>query len=309
MTIPPDSIIAVTGGTGSLGRRFVTAALTRGIRLRLLSRAGGTNLEFERLKGVEHRHFDLSEPFDAAVLDGCTMMVHLAAHIPRNHSDPAEAAACLMANGAGTARLLEAAEQTGLSYFIHTTAANAYVEQESPVDETGALFPARRSPFYLASKVVQDIFAEHWRLKGNLEIATLRVSSLYGAGQSSGAITAMARTLLSRERVRLAGGGGFRADFVTVDDVVAALFLFLSSRTGGTFNIASGQHSTIRDVANCLATLTGAGSEYVLVEGSAPDAGFPAVDISRALACGFRPTGLVDGLEALVAWLDQAQPD
>ena len=309
MTIPSDSIIAVTGGTGSLGRRFVTAALTRGLRLRLLSRAGAASLDSERLKGIEHRRFDLSEPFGAAVLDGCNMVVHLAAHIPRNHSDPAEAVACLMANGAGTARLLEAAEQAGISYFIHTTAANAYVEKERPIDETGALFPARRSPFYLASKVVQDIFAEHWRLKGSLEVATLRVSSLYGVGQSSGAITAMARTLLSGDRVRLAGGGGFSADFVTVDDVVDALLLFLSSRTGGTFNIASGRHSTIREVADCLATLTGAGSEYVVVDGSAPDAGFPAVDISRALACGFRPTGLADGLKALVAWLDRAQPD
>lgn len=304
----PGALIAVTGGTGSLGRVFVARALAEGWRLRLLTR----DPEGVRRPDVEGARFDLlsDEPIDPAVLAGCDAVVHLAAHIPADKEDPGEAARCLHGNALGTVRLLTAMEEAGVARFLHATAANCYSPGADRPTEDSPMFPAHRAPFYLASKLVQDIFAEHWSLRRGIAVATLRVSSLYGAGQSAGAITRMAASLARGEKVTLANGGRFAADFVTLADVADAFLLFLRQGTSGIFNIGSGRRSTIAEVAELLAGIVGAAPGSIVVEPAAGPAepGFPPLDVTRALDHGFRPSPLEQGLRELATWLGARPP-
>lgn len=293
-------LLAVTGGTGFVGRRFVEEIRAAGWRVRLLSRGDDIG------SGDEVRRFDLAADgrADPAMLERCDAVVHLAAYIPRNQADPGEADACWRANALGTLRLIEAAKAAGVSRLIQTSSANAYAPGLERPDENAPLFPVRRAPFYLSSKLVQEVFA-HYQADSSFEVTTLRLSSVYGVGQRQGPVAAFAGALLAREEVRLAAGGAFGADFVEVGDVARALRLALERRLDGIYNVGSGCRSTMREIAESLADLTGAPRHLIRVEPGSEEAGagFPALDIGKIEAAGHRPTPLRDGLGALVEWL------
>ena len=291
MSAGQQAPIAVTGGGGFVGRRFVAEAEAAGWRLRLLSRP----------------QFDLlgREPIAPGLLEGCIAAVHLAAYIPANQADPAEAETCWRANALGTLRLIEAMKAAGVGRLVQTSSANAYAPDVQKPDEQCRLFPALRAPYYLSSKMAQEVFAHHAAVRDRLAVTTLRLSSVYGPGQQGGPVTAFARSLLGGRPVVLANAGRFGADFVAVGDVARALKLFLENERAGIFNIGSGLRSTMAEVAAQLAGLTGAAPGLIEAQDAldAADIGFPALDIGKAKACGYRPTPLAEGLSELVAWL------
>lgn len=302
MTISPGDRLAVTGGTGALGRQVVTDVLQAGYRVRLLSRRPLQTID----AGVDCEFFDLfdDEPLPPQKLDGCAAVIHLAAHIPPDQNNPSAAGAAFKANTLGTIRLLQAMEHAGIPRLFQTTAANAYSSNCMASDETAPMYPSQHAPFYLTSKLAQDIFGTHWAKRRGLRTTTLRVSSLYGAGQDKGLFTRFATALLRKECVHLINGGSYAADFVTISDVSSALLLFIGEDLDGPFNVASGQRATLLAAARHLIPLTGCTEERLIVDPvTVGEASFPRIDISRARSCGFMPTNLRDGLADLVDWI------
>lgn len=300
MTIEAGDLIAVTGGTGAIGRCVVRGLLEAGFRVRLLSRS------MVRQDDVEHAIFDLDSqgPLSSRALEGCTALLHFAAYIPQRQDDPASAERCFRTNALGTMRLLEAAEEGRLEHVVQTTSANAYAAGIEAPCELDAMFPSARAPFYLSSKIAQDVFGAYWESQRGLPVTTLRLSSVYGAGIDTALFTRFARSLLAGTPVRLANGGAFGADFLEVADVSRAALMFLRSGATGAFNIASGVRTNLRDAATLLANLIGRDEALIEIEpGDAIEEGFSRMDISKARECGFRPTELDVGLERLVSWL------
>lgn len=297
----------MTGGTGFIGTRFVHDAIAAGYRVRLLTRHPG-----RLTPGTETRPFDLSavEPIDPDVLRGCSAVVHIAAYTPANHTHPEEAETCWRLNALGTLRLVQAVEQAGIGRFVHITGANAYAPWTQKPDESAPMFPAERV-FYLGSKIAQEIYADFMCSTHGIEITTLRASSVYGSGQPSGAIRTLACKLLRNETVSLSNLGRYGADFVTVGDVSKALLIVLRRGASGTYNIGSGVRSTIAEVAAKLADLTGADPDKLRFEETSTqaDQGFPALNITKARALGYRPTSLDQGLLDLVTWLKSTGAD
>lgn len=283
--------VAVTGASGFVGRRVCDVLVDAGIAVRPLTRP----------------EFDLSNAvgIDSELLRGCCAVVHLAAHIPINQSDPAAAEPCWRINALGTWRLTEAMHAAGVPRLVQTTAANAYAPGIEHPCETAAMFPVQRAPFYLSSKMAQEVFAHHAERALGLTVTTLRLTSVYGRGQQTGPVPAFARALSAGRRVELANGGRFGADFVTVDDVAQAVALLLVNDQGGVFNIGSGARSTIRQIAVTLAQICGADEALITDRAgeAADDWGFPSPDISKVKALGFTPTNLRQGLEDLVRLL------
>lgn len=300
MTLSPGALIAVTGGTGAIGRRVVQDLLIGGFRVRLLGRGGGRDAR------LEHAPVDLGtdEAIPSQALVGCDAVVHLAAHIPARQDDPASAALCFQTNVFGTLKLLRAMESAGIERLIQTTSANAYAAGLDAPGESAPMYPSERAPFYLASKVAQDIFGSYWDERRAFCVTTLRLSSVYGAGIETALFTKFAKSLGAGAQIRLANGGSFGADFVDVADVSAAVSSFLANGTGGPFNIASGERTTVRQAAEILVGLTGCGEDRLIVEPETePEIGFPRMDISKAREFGFAPTDLRKGLAELVDWV------
>lgn len=302
MSDPAGGLVTVTGGTGAVGRRVVDDLVAEGWRVRALSRTPPAD------PGIEHVAYDLvsGEPIPVEALHGCVAVVHLASYIPRNQEDPATADLCLRTNALGTLRLLEAMEAAGVSRFIQTTSANAYAPELEAPSEQDSMFPSARAPFYLSSKIVQDILAAYWGERRRMAATTLRVSTVYGAGMEQSLFTRFAGTLRAGGPIRLVNGGSFGADFVDVSDVSAAVRLFLRNGATGAFNVASGRRTTLLEAARLLLDLCACGDDQLVVEqGASPEIGFPRMDITKARAQGFEPTDLRSGLERLVAWVNE----
>lgn len=291
-------LVAVTGSSGFIGRRFVDAARGRGYRVRHLTRRAATGETSDDV-----RPFDLlQDKVDAAALDGCEILVHLAAHIPTDHLDPDEAERCWRANALGTLRLTEAATQAGVRQFIQTTSANAYAAWESVPTETAAMLPRSRG-YYLGSKILQEVYAREVCRLAKLSLATLRLGSVYGPGQSTGAVATLAGAFAAGYPVALQDGGRFGADFVHVDDVVTALMVVAEGTYDEPFNVGSGVRTSILELAQMLALETGVDSTLIQLEPEAVDGdpGFPALSIARIQNLGYSPRNLKVGLASMVA--------
>jgi UDP-glucose 4-epimerase len=228
-------------------------------------------------------------------------VVHLAARIPTHHNDIDEASLCWQANALGTMKLVDAMGSAGVKRLIQTTSANAYAPWVHHPDELGPMFPTSRI-FYLTSKIAQEWYANARGAEHGIGITTLRVSSVYGAASHRAPITLIARQMLDGATVRLVARGEFGADFVTDEDVAQALLIVLKAAALGPFNVSSGTRSTLRDIAQRLAELTGTPEDRIVLadpsEGA--DRGFPEIDNRKLVKLGFSPTPLDRALEALV---------
>jgi UDP-glucose 4-epimerase len=292
-----DAPIALTGGSGFVGRRFADRARSRGFRIRHLARRPDV-----ASPGDDYRRLDLTEEaVDPAILDGCDRVVHLAAHIPRNHTDPSEAGRSWRINALGTLHLAEAAATAGISRFIQTTSANAYAAWEAEPSETAAMFPRSRG-YYLGAKMIQEIYADEVCRRAGMTLVTLRLASVYGLGQTTGAIAAIVAKAVAGMPVTLEDGGRFGADFVHVDDVVTALMLTIENESAGPFNVGSGVCTTIAEVGRLCMVLTEQDPALIHLkpESDEGDLGFPALSIGRMRALGYAPRDLSTGLAEMI---------
>jgi UDP-glucose 4-epimerase len=286
-------VIVVTGATGFVGRRFVRALEAAGLAARAVGR--------DRL--------DLERPERAAEqLAGATTVCHLAAYIPANHADPAHAARCMHVNALGTLALLEASVAVNVRRFVYFSSGNVYLAQPRAVREDDPIYPSARAPYYLASKVCGEIFADHVGRAGKLAVAIARVSSVYGPGMAAtGMVPAFAARLRAGEAVTVQDGGRYQTDLVHVDDVVAAAVQLAVRDVRGAINIGSGCAASALEVARTLAELAGRDAQLVRVEPARPGEpplGFSALDIARATReLGYAPRSLRDGLADYLASL------
>lgn len=294
-------VLAVTGATGFVGRRFIEGAVSAGYAIRPLRRRLTVDAESDAISIP----FDLADPngIDPALLDGVDAVVHLAAYIPRDQHDSSEAKACFDRNALGTLRLLQAARIAGVPRFVHTVSANAYTLGQDQPNEAAQMLPTGRGAYYLTSKIAQESFAAVAAQGGGPSVTALRLSSVYGASQTSGVILSFLRTLLAGDVLLLANDGRYGTDWVDVDDVVAAIHLVLAGPGPSALNVGSGIRVTLADMATRLADLANANLSLIRREpfDDLHDTGFPALNIDRIRALGYEPTPIRTTLARIVA--------
>lgn len=304
--------IVVTGASGFIGRRLVHEAARRGWSVRAAVRSAPPT---DAPANVEHARWDALNPAPPVdLLAGADVVCHLAAFIPTDFADPGAAEACFRVNAGGVLPLLEAASEVGLKRMIYFSSGNAYAAGATPPKEGHPQRPTRRAPYYLMSKICGEVFVEHWGLAKGLPVCTLRLGSVYGPGMDErGVVPAFAGRLLRGEPVLLRDGGRHTADFVHVDDVVAAALAAAESDAIGPFNIASGEATTAAALAETLVSLTGASGGLVHAESPRPGLdvpGFPALDIARARdMLAYRPRRLRAGLRDYLDWFVASHRD
>lgn len=292
----PSTTIALTGGTGFIGKRFAAMARAKGYRLRHLSRHPASDFAADD----EVCAFDLEEnDHDVAALQGCAALIHLAAYIPPDHADPVAAERCWAINAGGTLRLIETAAAAGVKRIVQTTSANAYASGVEFPDESAPLFPRSRS-YYLGSKILQEIYATDYCHNRGIALTTLRLASVYGPGQSTGALGVMLRAALEGRPVEIVNGGRFGADMVHLDDVALALMRAVECDWSGPVNVGSGERTTIKTLARMIADLTGGSVVKKPGQNLPGDTGFPPLDITRLRSLGCHPMPLATGLAAII---------
>jgi dTDP-L-rhamnose 4-epimerase len=192
-----------------------------------------------------------------------------------------------------------------------------------PVDASGrALLPLptpegkRQSlaSVYAITKYVQERLTLTLAAAYGMEGVALRLWNVYGPGQAlsnpyTGVLAIFASRLHNGQPPMIFEDGQQRRDFVHVSDVARAFILALErpEAAGGVFNIGSGEHRTVSEVAELLAGAMGRHGTAPEITGKARagDIRHCIPDIRLAQrTLGFAPrTDFVAGLAELAEWV------
>lgn len=192
-----------------------------------------------------------------------------------------------------------------------------------PVDDLGR--PLRPVPtpewkrpsiasVYALTKYAQERLTMTVAPAYGMEAVALRLFNVFGPGQAlsnpyTGVLAIFASRLLNGQPPLIFEDGAQRRDFVHVEDVARAFILALEApdAAGGVFNIASGRHRSVAEVAAELARAMGRNAIEVEALGKARvgDVRHCFADIRLAeQRLGFRPQRLFeDSLGELAEWV------
>lgn len=300
--------VAVTGAAGFLGRAVVRHFLAQGASVLAMGRhtadlvqrfsemtsslmASDINLPDERLS-VLLRDFQpellIHAAGPTAVADSMTF--------PRKDFE----AATLV-----TFDVLDALRQTAPQCrFINLSSAAVYGNPYSlPVPESA--HPSPTSPYGYHKHFSEQVAQEFHKLYG-IPTLSCRIFSAYGEGLKRQVIWDICRKANMPGPLQLRGTGDETRDFIHVTDVVKAIDLLAGHAPfeGEKYNLASGQASSIRQVAETLAAALGVQKELSF-DGAHPS--YAPVhweaDITKIRQLGFSPdVSLTDGLARYARW-------
>jgi UDP-glucose 4-epimerase len=293
--------VLVTGATGFVGGALLRRLCELDVEVVALGRSAPRDAG-----RVTFLACDLARPETVLrhrdALGDVDAVVHLGGAILRS-SDPAadEMAHTLRVNVEGTAHLV-AALPAPPGCFCYTSTLDVYGPPRAlPVDEE---HPTRPATHYAASKLAAEHVLAVWARRTGTPLAVLRLSQVYGPGDTSAkAIPSFVRACLRGEAPRVHGDGSDTRDWVYVDDVVEALLLAVRRRAAGTYNIAGGHGSSVREVLAAVGRLSGARVAPAWEPASRP-ATHVVLDVRRAHAdLGWAPrVPLEEGLRRTVGW-------
>ncbi len=297
----------VTGGGGFLGSRLAERLEADGHEVFVARR----------------RDYDLTSMDAAARLFADSrpeLVFHLAAEVGGIGANRANPGRYWYANLMMGAHVLEQARLHELGKLVIAGTVCSY-PKFTPVpfseDELWNGFPEETNAPYGVAKKAVLVGAQAYRDQYGLKTAYLLPANLYGPGdnfdlETSHVIPALIRKMVdSKGEVVLWGDGSPSREFLYVDDCVDGLVLAAERYDGAEpVNLGTGVETTIRDLAETVADLTGFDGEIVW-DTSMPN-GQPrrSLDASRAEELfGFRArTALRDGLERTVAWYRAQAP-
>ena len=299
--------VFLTGSTGFIGRHLTKSLCDAGYEVTVLGRSTDPFFrEFEgQLKTIILHNAKLKD-LDIALKGDFDVVCHLAANMPDNHLDPSYAESCLESNVMLSLNLLQASVRNNVKRFVYFSAGNAYLQDDlkRPAIETDPIYPSKISPFYLGSKILAEIFVEHFRHRYSLETISLRVSSPYGIGMpSKSVVMKFIQRTIEGLPIQLHNGGQYQTDLVFVGDVVDVTMAAIESGSPGIYNIGSGVATSLLDLTNAISEVFEKKVPIEMVsEKSEHREGFRPLAIKKARTVWqWHPRSLKDGLRAMRA--------
>jgi UDP-glucose 4-epimerase len=300
----------VTGGAGFIGSNLVDALLERGDEVVIVD-----NLSTGKRENVEQALANGARLVDADIRDGQALadlfeqerpqvVFHFAAQIDVRKS-VADTPLDAMINVVGTINVLEAASKVGARVVNSSTGGAIYGEGKiipAPEDH-----PAEPEAPYGQSKFAAEGYLELYRRLHGLSTISLRYGNVYGPRQDplgeAGVIAIFCGKLLDGQKPTVFGDGLQTRDYVYVGDVVAANLAAAESEATGPFNIGTGRQTTVIDIVEALAEISGRDFKAELAPDRPGEVRHIALDFARAREqLGYEPkVDLREGLERTLA--------
>jgi nucleoside-diphosphate-sugar epimerase len=258
------SLFLVTGGAGFIGSHIVENLIQRGDTVRVLDNFSTGKREHLKLFGrtatvVEGDVRD--EALVERLAEGVDYVLHLAAvvSVPQSMRDPDLTNAV---NVTGTLNVLNAARKFQVKRVVLSSSCAVYGDNpQLPLSEQAT--PQPLSP-YAASKLIGEIYCQTYCRAYGLPTVALRYFNIYGPrqdpnGDYAAVIPKFVYRLKAGQAPLIYGDGQQTRDFVYVGDVVRANLLACEQpqASGHVFNIASGQATSLLDLAEILGGLAG----------------------------------------------------
>jgi GDP-L-fucose synthase len=299
--------VLVTGGGGFVGSHLVERLRAHGLDPFVARRA----------------EYDLTVWDDAERLFAESrpeLVYHLAAEVGGIGANRANPGRYWYANLLMGAHVLELARRHGVRKVVVAGTVCAY-PKHTPVpfleDDLWDGYPEETNAPYGVAKKAILVGAQAYREQYGLDAIFLLPANLYGPRdnfdlETSHVIPALIRKMLgSRDEVVLWGDGSPTREFLYVEDLVSGLMLAAERYDGPEpVNVGTGEETSIRDLAELVAELTGFEGEIVWDESMPNGQPRRKLDTTRAEELfGFRAeTPLREGLERTIAWYREASP-
>lgn len=244
--------VALTGASGFLGKRLVTALLTKKryflkilihdksfpIKSKYLKKCYGDLLDSKSLKGFAKKN---------------DIIIHLAGTFYPPPSNQ------LKVNLCGAISLLESLKKDNCPkklIFASSGAVygdnrkdKAFSEKDNPLPLT----------FYGLSKLLAEEAIRRTSKKGNFDYSILRFSSIYGLGNNKGVIFNFIDSLKKNNKIIIYGDGKQTRDFLYVDDALKAILrtFEIGKRSSGIFNISGQRAYNLNQVVKAMERISG----------------------------------------------------
>jgi UDP-glucose 4-epimerase len=285
------STVLLTGARGFLGRAVTLEFLRRKWDVIALNRTPWPDSP----PGVAVVTADLRHPLPAGLLPWGQLdaMVHLAAAGVK--AADRDWFGGLSGNVLGTTHLLEAIATHSRSRIPVLLARTFY---EDALSDHGAL---RQNPYIATKWAASEVAQAIGRLTG-LPLRHARIFQVYGPGDSPGAVLNYVAGRLKAGLAAELGSGGSPRDWIYVRDAAACLveIALTPAAAGATFDVGTGSLTTIREMAEQLAVVSGAHSGRLDFDARRDRGDDQLACAARHLPANWRPrTSTVAGLQAL----------
>lgn len=254
-------LMLVTGGAGFIGFRFASLAMQAGWKVRILDNLSTGNQEgFELLqqKGADVCNGDIrNKELVSSCVDGCDMVVHLAAQVsvPLSLQQPEDT---LDINVGGTKHVIDSCLAHSVRKMVMASSAAVYGNIDKfPLCEEDAgdiLSPYADSKWENEKQILQA------RSQG-LDCVAMRFFNVYGPGKSaqgaySAVIPKFCELMIDGSAPTILGDGEQTRDFIHVDDVCSAIFSLIEADTyeqeHHVYNVATQTQISLLDLVAVL---------------------------------------------------------
>ncbi|MDB5103337.1 MAG: epimerase [Fibrobacteres bacterium] len=293
-------MILVTGANGFIGKRLVERLCAAGLSVTATGRRPHAGPALPA--GCAYVEADLSDPADVAELAAhgpYGTILHLAATAVFKDT-PETDREMYRSNVTATFNLVELARDQK-SRFVFLSSGMVYGDQRGPFKESMATRPGN---FYAVSKLMGEEMIRFASQRHGFAHLIFRIAIVYGPGQPEGMfIPSLVQALSAGKDFPMTEGNQIR-DFLYIEDCLRAIHLGATGEAQGTFNLATGLRTTMREVGETAAAI--AGAKEALKPGALPyrqnelwEYYMEIAAITSAL--GWRPeVGLKQGLERMV---------
>lgn len=300
--------VLVTGGTGLIGRNLVARLNTMGV----LVTAVGSERDL-RSASVANGLLASARP---------DVVFHLAARVGGIYANMTHKPGFYRDNVLINTNLVDAVVEAGVKYVFAMGTGCAYpkrlegevLHEDDYLDGT----PEPTNDAYAYAKRGMLVHLEALREHGALDYCYCLPANLYGPydnfhPEHSHVVPALIRRFVEARdakasQVAVWGDGSAKRDFLYIDDCIDAMIRLLEQRFSGTVNVATGEQTSVAELARAVADA--ARYEGDIVFDTSKPAGQPGriFDTDKVRSTGWAPrVGLAEGLGRTVGWFEAHQ--
>ncbi|MEY8199088.1 MAG: NAD(P)-dependent oxidoreductase [Colwellia sp.] len=250
--------VALTGGTGMVGRHLKALLDSKGIEYVDINRSRWDLVSWKTADEID------------TLLGDIDALLHVGAAVPSPlHSLTTQALfdanvrVCVAMAEWAVSKRVPIVYLSGATVYKNPHSRNICEDDEKTTNNFGG--------FYGFTKYLAEQVFNHYAHNG-LQVIILRPTSIYGAGMGAGKlVTDFLERAKNNEIIEVQPPYDNAVNFIHAADVARAILQSLKSQAWGTYNVSSSENSTIEELARTCVAQAGAGDIELIKKGELGD--------------------------------------